>query len=229
MKHKKITVLITKKFLASGILLIVAIFFTTIVFAQNNNDTTKSNSASNNDDAFNKMLDYSRPGKYHQMLADVVGTWKFEGNRLDWIDSVTSKVGMKLAGSLVRKPFANGRFFIAELTTAEKIQLPIQDGKMITDNAKAIQMEGYDNVHKKFQISYINSHIGSDIAYWEGSYDSTTKTITFDSYLENVPGMKMKIRFAFVFQDKNHFQWDYYFEQNGKYIKDTEMNFSRVK
>ncbi|MEO6721554.1 MAG: DUF1579 family protein [Ferruginibacter sp.] len=181
------------------------------------------------DSTFQEMLDYSRPGKYHQLLADLVGNWSFEGSRFDWVDSVTSKAGMKLAGSLVRKPFANGRFFIAELTTAAKIQLPIQDGKMTEDYAKGLQTEGYDNVKKKFQLSYINNHIGSDITFWEGLYNSTTKTISFFSEMENVPGMKLKIRFDFVFIDKNHYQWNYFMEQNGKYIKDTEMNFIRIK
>ena len=51
---------------------------------------------------------------------------------------------MKLAGSLTRKSFADGRFFIAELTTAAKIQLPVKHGKMVTDYAKAIQFEGYN-------------------------------------------------------------------------------------
>ncbi len=186
-------------------------------------------SSSHEDNTFNQMLDYSRPGKYHQLLADLTGSWKFEGSRLDWVDSVTSKVSMKLAGSLTREPFANGRFFIAKLSTRDKIQLPIQDGKMIEDYATAIQTEGYDNIKNKFQISYINNHIGSDIAFWEGLYDSTTKTISFYGDLENVPGMKFKIRFDFVFIDKNRYQWNYYMEQNRKYVKDTEMNFTRVK
>ncbi len=96
------------------------------------------------------MLDYSRPGKYHQLLADLVGNWKFEGSRFDWVDSVTSKLGMKLAGSLARKALVNGRFFIAELTTAAKIELPVRNGKMIKDYAIVIQTEGYDNVKQKF-------------------------------------------------------------------------------
>lgn len=107
------------------------------------------------DSTFQQMLDYSRPGKYHQLLADLVGNWNFEGSRFDWVDSVTSKVSMKLAGSVVRKPFADGRFFIAELTTAGKIQLPIGDGKLLEDYAKAIQTEGYDNVKKKFNSAIL--------------------------------------------------------------------------
>ena len=38
---------------------------------------------------------------------------------------------MKLAGSLTRKPFADGRFFIAELTTAAKIDLPVKNGRLM--------------------------------------------------------------------------------------------------
>jgi len=208
-----------KQLFLAGILICISIS----TFAQDNKDSSKE------DNTFNQMLDYSRPGKYHQLLEELVGNWKFEGSRLEWIDSVTSKEVMKLAGSLTRKSFADGRFFIAEITTAAKIQLPVKDGKMITDYAKAIQLEGYDNVKKKFQLSYINNHIGSDITFWQGTYDSTTRTISFYSSIADIPGQEINIRFDFVFNDKNHYQWNYYSEQNGKYIKDTEMNFRRVQ
>jgi len=208
-----------KQLCLAGILICISIS----TFAQDNKDSSKK------DNTFNQMLDYSRPGKYHQLLEELVGNWKFEGSRLEWIDSVTSKEVMKLAGSLTRKSFADGRFFIAEITTAAKIQLPVKDGKMITDYAKAIQLEGYDNVKKKFQLSYINNHIGSDITFWQGTYDSTTRTISFYSSIADIPGQEINIRFDFVFNDKNHYQWNYYSEQNGKYIKDTEMNFRRVQ
>jgi len=189
----------------------------------------KKDTASINQDPYAQMLAYSRPGKFHNLFADLVGTWTFSGSRFEWVDSVTSKVAMKLAGSLVRRPFADGRFFIAELTTAAKIDLPVKDGKTINDYAKGIQTEGYDNIKREFQLSYINNHIGSDIVFWHGSYDSTTRSISYYSKMENVPGMKLNIRFDFVFKDSNHYQWNYFIEQNGKYIKDSEMNFTRVK
>lgn len=207
-----------------SILIIIATLSSIPVFAQGKKDTS-----ANGDAGLKQILDYSRPGKYHQLLADLTGSWTFKGSRFDWVDSVTNKVAMELSGSLVRKPYANGRFFIAELTTDGKIQLPIQDGKMIEGYGGAIQTEGYDNVKKKFQISYINNHIGSAINFWEGTYDSTNKTITFDSELEDVPGMKMNIRFIFIFNDKDHYKWEYYIEQNGKYRKTNEITFTRVK
>ena len=49
--------------------------------SSNNKETSTSNSSSNGDDIFNKLLDYSRPGKYHQLLADLVGTWTFKGTQ----------------------------------------------------------------------------------------------------------------------------------------------------
>lgn len=211
------------------ILIMLVVLFATSTFAQNDKDTSISNVSSNGDDTLNKMLDYSRPGKYHQLLADLVGSWRFTGSHFDWVDSVTSRVGMKLFGTAVRKPFAKGRFFIVELTTGGKIQLPIQDGKMIEDYAKAIQTEGYDNVKNKYQISYINSHIGSGIWNFEGTYDSTTRTITFDGEIEFVPGRKTKNHFLFIFIDKDNYKWELDEEVNGKYRKASEMNFARVK
>ena len=189
----------------------------------------KKDSSVNGGDPLEQMLDYSRPGKYHQLLAGLTGTFTFKGSHFDWVDSVTSKVVMEIFGTAVRKPFANGRFFITELTTGATLQLPMQDGKMIEGYGSAFQTEGYDNVKNKFQLSYINNHIGSAIAFWEGIYDSTTKAIAFDGEMENVPGMKTKIRFNFIFNDKDHYKWEYYMEQNGKYRKASEMYFTRVE
>ncbi|WP_426671503.1 DUF1579 family protein [Mucilaginibacter sp. McL0603] len=202
-----------------SMLIVVIALITIPAFAQDKKDTS-----ANGDEVF-----YSRPGKYHQMLGELVGSWTFKGSRFDWVDSVTSKVAMELNGSLVRKPFADGRFFIAEIITRDKIQLPIQDGKMVEGYGESIQTEGYDNVKKKFQISYINNHIGSTLNFWEGVYDSTSRAITFDSEMENAPGIKMKIRFIFMFNDKDHYKWEYYIEQNGRYRIADEMHFTRVK
>ena len=85
-------------------LLILTLIITT-TFAQD-----KKKSSSNEDDASNEALEYSRPGKYHQLLADLVGTWTFKDISLEWVDSVTNKVTEEIRGTAVRKSFANGRF-----------------------------------------------------------------------------------------------------------------------
>ena len=212
------------KVFASITLIALSALITTPTFAQNSKD-----SSANEDETYNQMLDYSRPGKYHQLLANLVGTWTFKGGHFSENPNPDSnKVVFKFNGTLVRKSFANGRFFIVELTGG-KLQMPIQDGKMKEVNAKSIETEGYDNVKKKFLLTVINNHIGSDISFSEGTYDSMTKTITFESEAELVPGMKIKAKELYIILDKDHYRLEYYDEQNGKYIKATEIDCTRVK
>jgi hypothetical protein len=218
---------ILKTFL-SVMLITIAVFFTTSIFAQNNKDTAKSNSSSSGDDTFNQMLDYSRPGKYHQLLADLVGTWAFKGRHFDWVDSVTSKVALEFSGTSVRKSFANGRYFIVDVTSDSTLEMPIQDGKMKTVKFQGIDIEGYDNVKKKFVRTSIGNHLYSGIHVPEGVYDSATKTITFDSEFESAPGTKTKDHLLFIFLDNDHYKWEYYQEYNGKYYLVTEINFARI-
>ena len=216
------------KMFSSIMLVMLAAFFTTPVFAQNNKDTATSKSSSNGDDTFNQMIDYSRPGKYHQLLADLVGTWTFKGRHFSG-NPDSNKVVFQFNGTVVRKSFANGRFFIVNTTGNGKLQMPIQNGKMKEVSLQGIITEGYDNVKNKFVQTEISNHLGSDIAFFEGNYDSTTKTITFNGENELVPGMKTKVRELFIILDKNHYTLEYYDDQNGKYVKATEINYTRVK
>ncbi len=210
---------------------LMAIFFSTSLFAQNGKDTSKSNSTSNGDNIGLQMFDYSRPGEYHQILADLAGTWTFKGRRFP-LDPDSSKVKFELFGSHTRKSFAEGRYFIVDMTMGDslhKVSIPIKAGKTKEVIGKGISIEGYDNVKKKFVQAYITNHIGSDIAFWEGTYDSTTKTITFNSEQEIVPGMKDKLRELFIIHDKDNYTIEYYNEENGSYVKNAEINFKRVK
>ncbi len=216
-----------KMFLPIMLVTIVA-FFTTPVFAQTNKDTATSKSSSNGDDTYNQLLDYSRPGKYHQLLADLVGTWTFKGRHFSG-NPDSNKVVFRFNGTVVRKSFANGRFFIVNTTGNGKLQMPIQNGKMKEVSLQGIITEGYDNVKNKFVQTEITNHLGSDIAFFEGNFDSTTKTITFKGENELVPGMKAKVRELFIILDKNHYTLEYYDDQNGKYVKATEVNYTRVK
>ena len=177
------------------------------------------------------MLDYSRPGKYHQLLADLVGTWTFQGRRFP-LNPDSSKVKFDLFGSHVRKSFAEGRYFIVDMTMGDslhKVPIPIRDGKMKEVIGKGIAIEGYDNVKNKFVQTSITNHIGSDIVFWEGTYDSTTKTITFNAEQEIVPGIKDKVRELFIIHDKDHYTIEYYNKEDKNYVKNAEITFTRVK
>lgn len=210
------------------ILGIVAAFITSPVFAQTSKDSITS-AYSAPEDTYNKMLDYSRPGKYHQLLADIVGTWTFKGRHFDWVDSVTTKVSLEYSGTIVRESFANGRYFVVNVTSDGTLEMPIQDGKMQVSKFHGMDIEGFDNVKNKFIKTSIGNHLYSSIIVSEGTYDAATKTITFDSEFEPIPGMKTKDHFLFIFIDKDHYRWEYYQQEKGKYRKGSEIEFTRVK
>ena len=69
----------------------------------------------------------------------------------------------------------------------------------------------------------------SAVVFFEGTYDSTTSTITYDTEMELAPGMNQKMRIVYILHDKGHYQWGFYNEQNAKYIKFHEFHFTRVK
>lgn len=60
----------------SIILIVLSVLFTIPVFAQE-----KTDSSVNVDDHMKQMLDYSRPGKYPQLLASLAGTFTFKDNK----------------------------------------------------------------------------------------------------------------------------------------------------
>ena len=213
---------------SSLVLIMITVFITGPLLAQTNKDTTTS-VYSASEDTYKQMLDYSRPGKYHQLLADLVGTWTFKGRHYEWTDSVTSKVSLEYSGTVVRESFANGRYFIVNVTSDGKLEMPIQDGKMKEVKFQGFEIEGYDNVKKKFVKSSIGNHLNSFIAASEGTYDSTTKTITFDSEFELIPGMKTKDHFRFIVIDRDYYKWEVDQEEKGKYRRGSEIEFTRVK
>lgn len=206
--------MIKNKIILSIKLIVLSAFITIPAFAQNKKDSS--------------ALDYSHPGKYHQMLADLVGEWTFSSKRFSGNPHPDSnKVVMEFSGSFVRKPFADGRFFFMELTGG-KIELPIQDGKMKEGNVQDMEIEGYDNVKRKFVFTFINNHIGSFIVYAEGNYDPITKTILYEYEVEPVPGRKIKFRKLLILRDKDHYKIEYYNERNGIMVKINERNCTRV-
>ncbi len=187
----------------------------TPTFAQNKKDSS--------------LLDYSRPGAYHQILIDLVSTWTFQGKFYSGNSNPDSnKVIGTFSGTLVRKPFADGRFFIVEWTGGN-IQMPVQDGKMKEVPAQRIEIEGYDNVKKKFVLTYINNHIGSGIVLGEGVYDSTSKTIAYEWNDEQMRGKKFKVHERFIILDNDHYVMEYYREQDGRKCKATEITCTRTK
>ena len=211
----------------------IIMFMATAIFSQTSVAQTKADSSASvysaPDDTYKQMIDYSRPGKFHQLLGDIAGKWTFKGKHFQWVDSVTSKVSLEFSGSLERKAFANGRYFIVDVTSDGTLEMPVQDGKMKVVKFQGVEIEGYDNVKQKFIRTSIGNHLLSGIPVTEGVYDAAKKTITFNSEVEMVPGLKTKEHFDFILQDKDHYKWNYYNEENGKMRLGTEIIFTRVR
>jgi len=217
---------ITKLF-TSFILVILSTLVINVTFAQD-----KKDSSTNGNEFVNKLLDYSRPGMYHQLLGNLVGTWSWEAKQFEGNTNPDSnKIIRSPSGTLVRKPFANGRFFIVELTSGkgQTLQSPIQDGKMQEDNFKTIEIEGYDNVKQRYEKSFINNHVGSMIVSYEGNYDSTKKLIVYETSIKAMPGVELKIDVFFRFIDNDHYKTEDYMETDGKLVKNGEAFFTRMK
>ena len=193
-------------------------------FAQN-----KTDSSSNGEDFFTQWVNYSRPSKYHQLLGNLVGTWTFNGNHFTGNPNPDSnKIEVTFKGTMERKSFASGRYFISEFN-GEKIQMPIQNGKMKEVQSNEIETEGYDNIKQKFLKTRIGNHLGSDLSYSEGTYDSTTKTIIYQRIETLIPGVSMKTYEHIKILDNDHYIIEIYRERDNTIIKDTEIKYTRVR
>lgn len=175
----------------------------------------KAFSQQNQSEQLTQMLDYSRPGNNHALLSQLAGTWNFQDTKLSFVK-----------GTLVRKPIYDGRFFSVEITGG-KLQLPVADGKMKEGYYKSMQIEGYDNPRMKFFTSSINNHIGSDIQYETGIYDTRKKQFTYEYESELIRGkFQTNRRVITIINDTNYTET--YFEQRaGEYVKVRELKYTK--
>lgn len=168
-------------------------------------------------DTMSVLLDLSRPTKYHQYLSAIAGNWNFQDARRSFVKGVVN-----------RKPIYDGRFYIVEVTGG-KLPLPVADGKMKEDNYQSMHIEGYDNARKLFVSTSLNNHIGSDIQFQTGSYDSTSKTFTYRWESELLPGNIIRNKRTLKIIDENHYTEEYYEQKNGQDKKVRELNYTRVQ
>jgi uncharacterized protein DUF1579 len=170
-----------------------------------------------------QMIELSKPGENHRLLAGIAGTWNLTGRHLQPYSNAKPR---DFKGRFIRKALWEGRYFISE-TTGEKLQMPWSDGKEVT--VKDMAIEGYDNNKKKFFSSYIDNHWDTGVIAWEGSYDSAAKTFTYVTEIEETPGVKIKMQRLVRILDDNNYREEMYEERSGKELKVTEINYTRVR
>ncbi len=171
-----------------------------------------------------QMMELSKLGENHKLLADLAGTWNFTVKM--WMNGDPTSKADESKGVATRKAVMDGRFYV--LDVAGKMQMPGPDGKLHDTTFKGMGLEGYDNVKKKFIGTWCDN-MGTGIMMSEGDYDPATKTFTYRSEFEGLPGMKQKVREVIKITDKDHHIFEWYEDRGGSEVKTMEIAYTRKK
>jgi hypothetical protein len=151
-----------------------------------------------------QMLDVSHPGPNHALLGTLAGTWHFQDTKLAFVQ-----------GTLSRKPIYNGRFYTVDITGG-RLQVPVGVGKMQEENYQGLQLEGYDNAQLQFVTTAVNNHLGSNMEWQTGKYDTVARAFTYEWDSKLLPGQPKHNRRVLKIIDSNRYTEEYYDVQNGK-------------
>lgn len=171
-----------------------------------------------------QMMELGKPGEQHELLADLAGSWTYTIKM--WMNPDPKAPPTESKGTATRKAVMDGRYFVADVTG--KMQMPGPDGKMKEMEFEGMAIEGYDNVKKKFVSSWIDN-MSTMIMNAEGSYDPATKTFTYNSECEMMPGKTTKIREVIKIVDKDHHTFEWYDDSRGAEAKTMEISYTRKK
>jgi hypothetical protein len=171
-----------------------------------------------------QLAEMSKLNENHKLLASLNGSWTFKIKF--WMNPNPSAPPQESSGTATRKSIMDGRYFVMDVTG--KMQMPGEDGKMKDVTFKGQGIEGYDNVKKKFVGSWIDN-MGTGIELSEGNYDEATKTFTYTSEVEPIPGMKTPIREVLKLTDRDQMMLEWYETQGGQEKKTMEIAYSRKK
>lgn len=173
-------------------------------------------------DEMKMMMEMAKLNENHKLLADSAGTWSYVVKM--WMDPKAPPTESK--GTAIRKAVMEGRYVTGDYSGSFK--MPGADGKMKDMNFKGMSMDGYDNVKKKFVSGWVDN-MGTGIMITEGTYDPSTKTITYTGEAEMAPGMKSKIREVVKFTDKTHMSMEYWADrgQGQGETKEMEITYTR--
>jgi hypothetical protein len=196
----------------------------TPAFAQNQEDSLKKAAM------LEQYIELSKTNENHQLLASLNGEWAWVGHHI-WPD--TSKKPFEFQGTITRKGIWEDRYFITETSSGGKSKMPWADGKELTFHDMYI--EGYDNVRKKFFSATINNESNTGLITLEGSYDPSTRTITYEGesvahFHKNIaPGTMMQFRDLVKFVDSDHYILEHHESIDGNEIITTELKYTRIR
>ncbi|PYJ64225.1 MAG: hypothetical protein DME74_00565 [Verrucomicrobia bacterium] len=177
----------------------------------------------NQQEMMKQMMEMSKLNENHKLLSSLDGNWNYTIKF--WMNPDPNAKPQESKGTATRKSVMGGRYVMMDVSG--KMQMPGEDGKMKDVQFKGMGLEGYDNVKKKFIGSWIDN-MGTGIQFSEGTYDPATKTFTYTSEMEMVPGMKSQVREVLKVADNNHMMLEWYENQGGQEKKTMEINYTRA-
>ncbi len=175
-------------------------------------------------DMMKQMMELSKLNENHKLLSSLDGNWDYSIKF--WMNPDPNAKPQESKGTATRKSIMGGRYVMMDVSG--KMQMPGEDGKMKDMMFKGMGMEGYDNVKKKFVASWIDN-MGTGIEFSEGTYDPATRSFTYTSEMEPVPGMKTAIREVIKIADNNHMSLEWYENQGSQEKKTMEINYTKKK
>jgi len=170
-----------------------------------------------------QMIEMSKLNENHKVLASMDGSWNYTIKF--WMNPDPNAPPQQSKGTATRKSIMGGRYSVMDVSG--KMQMPGEGGKMKEMQFKGMGIEGYDNAKKKFVGSWIDN-MGTGIQFSEGTYDPATKTFTYTSEIEMMPGMKTPVREVIKATDKDHMTLEWYENRGGQEKKTMEINYTRA-
>jgi hypothetical protein len=185
--------------------------------------TSATGQPPNPQEMMKQMMEMSKLNENHKLLADMNGNWNYTIKF--WMNPDPSAPPQQSKGTATRKSVMGGRYVVMDVSG--KMQMPGQDGKMKDMQFKGMGIEGYDNARQKFVGSWIDN-MGTGIQFSDGTYDPATKTLTYTSEIEMMPGMKTPVREVLKIADKDHMMLEWYETHGGQEKKTMEINYARA-
>ncbi|HVF88705.1 MAG TPA: DUF1579 domain-containing protein [Blastocatellia bacterium] len=126
-----------------------------------------------------RWMDAATPGEGHKLLDQFVGKWEVSTRM--WIEG-PGKPPAETKATVEGKWIMDGRY-VQEDSTSQVMGMP----------HKSIGITGYDNIKKKYVMSYIDN-MGTSIYTAEGTLDESGKVMTlFGKFDEPMTGERDKI------------------------------------
>jgi len=169
-----------------------------------------------------KMMELAKPAEHHKVLQNTVGTWTYKVKM--WMSPDPTAPPSESTGRTVTHAIMGGRYFVSDHTG--KMQMPGADGKMTDVEFKGMAIEGYDNAKQKYVATWVDN-MGTGIMLLEGTYDDASKTLTYLTDYEPMPGMKTKAREVIKEIDSNHRMFEWFENRGGKETKTMEISYVR--